>query len=192
MPLNNAVAQFGLVATVSGIVVVSTISPLLKQPSRLDDRDVPVAFAPRQDMPPNNLGPFAQMPADEKPKYLASAASTVGTSDSSSQAATSPEDLPSAALPPLNVVAMSRPSEESVSSAARSSLEPLRPTPIPASTETATVKERVKRRHNARVVRPASPPSPYGGQFTGQSAYRTASGRTDSIPFSYNKQFGAQ
>jgi hypothetical protein len=185
MTLTGAIARFGLIATVSVIVVVSTVAPLLKQPSPSVDRAALAAFAPPLAVPRDDAGPSASIPADNKPRLSASPASTVGVADASSRLVTSPE-LPAPEASPPTVVTMRRPTDEGAPSAAHSGAETLQPAPIRAASEPARERERAKQRNGTRAVRSGSPTYYSNDQ---QWASRV---RPGSTPFSYNNQLGAQ
>jgi hypothetical protein len=175
MASRGIAARVGLIGAVSVIVGVSTLSPLLKQPSPATDTGALVAFAPslpNQGSTEPSATPAASEQPSNAPTFAASTAAAAGDTSRAALLTAAPPATPVAPLRPgaPAVTTMQLPSDENAAAAPQAAGETPQPPPIVAATEPPKAEKRAR---------------------TKRSAYNTRRARQRSTPFSYSQQLAA-
>jgi hypothetical protein len=193
MTSREAAARVGLIATVSVIVVISTLSPLLRQPSRSNDTRTVVAFAAPLTIPEGNPGgPAATQAGDRTPQISSPPASDFGATDAPALVMPAPHLL-SASSPPLSLVTQRRPTEGSALATTQLSAESSQVVPVAPVPEPPRAEQDAKSRYSKGMVRSRPAPFFHNEQIASHWAYHRAPvAPPRSTPFSYNKQLAPQ
>ena len=188
MTLSEAAARVGLIATVSVIIVISTLLPLLKEPARSDTRTV-AAFAVPLALPERNAGvPATDQAGDRTSQISSPPESNLGANDAPARVMPAP-DLLSASSPPPTLISEQRPTEGSAPAATQLSAESSQAVPVAAVTQPPRAEQRTKRTYSKDMGR--SHPAPFfnNEQIAGHWAnHRASAARPSSTSSSYNEQ----
>ena len=189
MTSSEAAARVGLIATVSVIIVISTLLPLLREPARSSDTRTLAAFAALLAIPERNAGvPTTDQAGDRTSQISSPPEGNFGATDAPARVTPAPYLL-SASSPPPTLIGEQRPTEGSAPAATQLSAESSQAVPVAAVTQPPRAEQRTKRRYSKEMVR--SRPAPFfnNEQIAGHWAnHRAPAARRSSTPFSYNEQ----
>jgi hypothetical protein len=189
MTLSEAAARVGLIATVSVIIVISTLLPLLREPARSSDTRTLAAFAAPLALPERNAGvPATDQAGDRTSQISSPPESNFGATDAPARVMPAPHLL-SASSPPPILIDEQRPTEGSAPAATQLSAESSQAVPTEPVTDPPRAEQNTKRRYSKEMVR--SRPAPFfnNEQITGHWAnHRAPAARPSSTPSSYNEQ----
>ena len=189
MTLSEAAARIGLIATVSVIIVISTLLPLLKEPARSSDTRTLAAFAVPLALPERSAGvPATDQAGDRTSQISSPPESNLGANDAPARVMPAPDLLP-ASSPPPTLIGEQRATEGSAPAATQLSAETSHAVPVAAVTQPPRAEQRTKRRYSKEMVR--SHPAPFfnNEQIAGHWAnHRAPAARPNSTSSSYNEQ----
>ena len=188
MTSREAAARVGLIATVSVIIVISTLLPLLKEPARSSDTHTVAAFAAPLALPERNAGvPATDQAGDRTSQISSPPESNLGATDAPARVMPAPDFLSASSAPPT--LSEQRPIEGSAPAATQLSAESSQAVPVAAVTQPPRAEQRTKRRYSKEMVR--SHPAPFfnNEQIAGHWAnHRAPAARPSSTSSSYNEQ----
>jgi hypothetical protein len=188
MTLSEAAARVGLIATVSVIIVISTLLPLLKEPARSSDTRTLAAFAVPLALPERNAGlPATDQAGDRTSQISSPPESNLGANDAPARVMPAPDFLSASSAPPT--LSEQRPTEGSALAATQPSAESSQAVPVAAVTQPPRAEQRTKRRYSKDMVR--SHPTQFfnNEQIAGHWAnHRAPAARPSSTSSSYNEQ----
>ena len=189
MTSREAAVRVGLIATVSVIVVINTLSPLLRQPSRSSDTRTLAAFAAPLAIPERNAGvPTTDQAGDRTSQISSPPEGNFGATDAPARVTPAPH-LPSASSPPPTLISEQRLTEGSAPAATQLSAESSQAAPTEPVTEPPRAEQNTKRRYSKDMVR--SHPTQFfnNEQIAGHWAnHRAPAARPSSTSSSYNEQ----
>jgi hypothetical protein len=178
-------ARVGLIATVSIIIVINTLSPLLKEPARSSDTRALAAFAVPLSLPERNAGlPAIDQAGDRTSEISSPPKNNLGATDASARVMPAP-DLLSASSPP-SLISEQRPTEGSAPAATLLSAESSQPGPVAVVKQPPRAEQRTKRRYSKDLVR--SRPAPSSNNAGHWAYHRAPAARSSSTSFSYNER----
>jgi hypothetical protein len=164
-------ARVGLIATVSIIIVINTLSPLLKEPARSSDTRALAAFAVPLSLPERNAGlPAIDQAGDRTSQISSPPKNNLGATDASARVMPA-SDLLSASSPPSSLISEQRPTEGSAPAATLLNAESSQPGLVAVVKQPPRAEQRTKRRYSKDMVRSRPAPS-----------------SNSSSSFSYNEQ----
>src|SRR5262245_44182587 len=179
-------ARVGLIATVSIIIVINTLSPLLKEPARSSDTRTLAAFAVPLALPERNAGlPAIDQAGDRTSQISSPPKNNLGATDASARVMSAP-DLLSASSHPSTLINEQRSTEATPPAATQLSAESSQPVPVAAVKQPPRAEQRTKRRYSKDMVRShPAPPSSNAGHW---AYHRAPAARSSSTSSSYNEQ----
>jgi hypothetical protein len=174
----EAAARVGLIATVSVIIVISTLLPLLKEPARSSDTRTLAAFA--VPLARNARLPAIDQAGDRTSQISSPPENNPGATNAPARVMPA-ADLLSASSPPPTLIGEQRPTEGAATQLSAVSSQPV---PVAAVKEPPRAEQRAKRRNSNDTVR-SRPALSFNN--TSHWAYRRApAARSGSISSSYN------
>src|SRR5262245_23825691 len=97
----EAAGRLGLIATVSVIIVISTLAPMLKEPARSSDTRTLAAFAVPLTLPKRNAGlPAIDQAGDRTSQIPSPPENNLGATDAPARVMPAPELLSASSPPP--------------------------------------------------------------------------------------------
>ena len=179
-------ARVGLIATVSIIIVINTLSPLLKEPARSSDTRALAAFAVPLSLPERNAGlPAIDQAGDRTSQISSPLKNNLGATDASARVMPAP-DLLSASSPPSSLISEQRPTEGSAPAATALNAESSQRGPVAVLKQPPRAEQRTKRRYSKDMVR--SRPAPSSNNAGHWAYHRAPAARSSSTSFSYNER----